>query len=119
MKRLPIVLSATAALLGSSPVGHAVVSEVPPFVEKAGYADLAGSAAALDEPAPSEEYVPFVTDFPKPAGAPVRAADPAAASAGGIDWVDVGIGSGIGAALAALLAGSGLVLTRRVGPARS
>lgn len=60
----------------------------------------------------SEEYVPFVTDFPKPKSAPVPAA-----GTGGSDWGEIGIASGIGAALAALLAGSGLVLTRRARPA--
>ena len=110
MKRLPIVVSATAlmvALLGSTPVGH----------------------AALDAPVPSREYVPFVTDFPKPAAPTVPAPDPTAAPAtpspapqartSGIDWGDVGLGSAVGAALAALLAGSALVLTRRTRPARS
>jgi hypothetical protein len=51
MKRLPIVLSATAlviAVFGSTPVGHAVASAVPPFAKKAGYAERAGNAAALN-----------------------------------------------------------------------
>ena len=50
MTRLPLVLSATAllvAVLGSTPVGHAVGSNVPLFAKKAGYADRAGTAAAL------------------------------------------------------------------------
>ena len=50
MKRLPIVLSATAlviAVFGSTPVGHAVASKVPAFAKKAGYADRAGTAATL------------------------------------------------------------------------
>lgn len=74
-----------------------------------------GAQAGLptERPVQTEEYVPFVTDFPKPAAAPVPAA-----SSSGIDWGDVGIGSGIAAVLAALLAGSGLVLTRRARPAR-
>jgi hypothetical protein len=51
MKRLPIIMSATAlvvALFGSTPVGQAVASKVPPFAKKAGYADKAGNAAALN-----------------------------------------------------------------------
>jgi len=93
-RRLAIVLS-TAAL--------AAVTLVP--------------GAQADPPAEkqvqTEEFVPFVTDFPKPKAAPVPAA-----GTSGIDWDDIGIGSGIAAALAALLAGSGLVLTRRARPAR-
>jgi hypothetical protein len=51
MKRLPIVFSATAlvvAVFGSTPVGHAVASKVPPFAKKAAYADRAGNASALN-----------------------------------------------------------------------
>jgi Collagen triple helix repeat (20 copies) len=51
MKRLPIVLSATAlvvALFGSTPAGHAVASAVPAFAKKAGYASKAGNAATLN-----------------------------------------------------------------------
>ena len=51
MKRLPMALSVTAlvvALFGSTPLGHAVASQVPPFAKKAGYADRAGSSAALN-----------------------------------------------------------------------
>ena len=59
-----------------------------------------------------DEYIPFVTDFPKPA-APAAKAD-----ASGIDWGDLGVAGGIGAALAAL-AGSGIALTRRARPARA
>jgi hypothetical protein len=50
MSRLALVLSATAltvALFGSTPVGHAVGSKVPFFAKTAGYANRAGSAAAL------------------------------------------------------------------------
>jgi hypothetical protein len=127
MKRLPIMLSATAlmlALLGSTSVGHAAALNEPvpseeyvPFVT-----DFPEPAAGTATPEP---FVPFVTDFPKPAGAPVPPAAPTTpsptpkASASGIDWGDAGIGSGVGAALAALLAGSALVLTRRARPARS
>ncbi|MGH3031296.1 MAG: hypothetical protein ACRDNE_11155 [Gaiellaceae bacterium] len=108
-QRLSIVLSATAlavAVFGSTPVGHAAGSAVSPL-------------------ATHEEYVPFVTDFPKPATAadptvaPTTPSPAPKASTSGIDWGDVAIGSGVGAALAALLAGSGIVLTRRARPARS
>lgn len=50
MTRLALALSATAlivALFGSTPVGHAVGSKVPFFAKTAGYANRAGSAAAL------------------------------------------------------------------------
>jgi hypothetical protein len=50
MSRLPICLSVAAlvvAALGSTPVGHAVGSQVPFFAKTAGYANRAGSAAAL------------------------------------------------------------------------
>jgi hypothetical protein len=49
-QRLPLVISATAlvvALFGSTPLGHAVVSAVPPFAKKAGYAKTAGNALAV------------------------------------------------------------------------
>lgn len=49
--RLPLVLAATAlvvALFGSTPLGHAVSSVVPPFAKKAGYAKRAGNAATVD-----------------------------------------------------------------------
>jgi hypothetical protein len=48
---LPLVLSITAlvvAVLGATPVGHAVVSVVPPFAKKAHYADRAGTASAVN-----------------------------------------------------------------------
>jgi hypothetical protein len=50
-QRLPLVISATAlvvALFGSTPLGHAVVSAVPPFAKKAGYAKTAGNALAVN-----------------------------------------------------------------------
>jgi hypothetical protein len=50
MTRLALVLSATAltvALFGATPVGYAVGSKVPFFAKTAGYANRAGSAAAL------------------------------------------------------------------------
>jgi hypothetical protein len=51
MKRLPLVLSTTAlivAVFGSTPVGHAVASAIPPFAKSAGYAKQAGNASALN-----------------------------------------------------------------------
>ena len=51
MRRLPLVLSSAAlvvALFGSTPAGEAVTSKVPLFAKKAGYADRAGTAAALN-----------------------------------------------------------------------
>jgi hypothetical protein len=50
MSRLALALSATAllvALFGSTPVGEAVTSKVPLFAKTAGYAERAGTAAAV------------------------------------------------------------------------
>lgn len=53
MKRLPIILSAAAlvvSVLGATPLGQAaerVVSTIPPFAKRAGYATTAGNALAL------------------------------------------------------------------------
>jgi hypothetical protein len=79
----------------------------------------AGSAANDSQAAPAEGYVPFVTDFPKPSEQYVpfvsdfpRPATPApAVEPSGIDWPAVD--GGVGAALAALLAGMGLALLAR------
>jgi hypothetical protein len=96
---------------------------------------LAPSAPAgllTEEPVQSEEYVPFVTDFPKPVAKPTPepfvpfvtdfpkpAASPAAnRSSSGIGRGDIGVAGGIAALLAALLAGSRMALTRRAKPAR-
>jgi hypothetical protein len=74
-QRLPIVLSALALLLvlcGSTPVGHAIASAIPPFAKKAGYASRAGSAAtvggikAAKEPTPGS-LVPLGPDGRFPA----------------------------------------------------
>jgi hypothetical protein len=49
-RRLPLVLSLTAlvvAVLGSTSVGQAVVSVVPPFAKRAGYAKHAGDAGSV------------------------------------------------------------------------
>ena len=50
-RRLPVVLSATAlavAVFGSTPVGHAVSSTVPPFATHAKTADRAANAGAVN-----------------------------------------------------------------------
>jgi hypothetical protein len=50
-ERLPLILSATAvliALFGATPVGHAVVSAVPPFATHAKTADYAKNAGAVN-----------------------------------------------------------------------
>ena len=50
-ERLPLILSATAvviALFGATPVGHAVVSVVPPFATHAKTADYAKNAGAVN-----------------------------------------------------------------------
>ena len=65
--------------------------------------------------ADSQPYVPFVTDFPKPATGPAAAPHllppvPEASSNGA--WDELGLGAGVGAALVALFAASGLALTR-------
>ena len=97
MKRRLSILLSTAALLmaalGSTPVAHA-------------------GAAGGQPVSPHEEYVPFVTDFPR---SDARAVE---AEASAIDWGEVGMAGGIAATLAPL-AGSGLVLTRRVRPVRA
>jgi hypothetical protein len=71
------------------------------------------AAAQEHQPLPNWEYIPFVTDFPK-----AEAPDPAATSAASeLDWGSVGIAGGVGAALGALLAASGLGAARRARPA--
>jgi hypothetical protein len=58
-QRLPVTLSATAlvvALLGATPLGEAagrVVRKVPPFAQRANYANTAGNAQALGGRKPS------------------------------------------------------------------
>ena len=120
MKRLPLALTITAvvvALLGSTLVGHA-------------------AASTRHEPAAGERYVPFVTDFPKPESsgeryvpfvtdfprvAPSSPAKPGVAPATGgsaVEWREVGIVGGFAAALAVLLAGSWLGVTRHAQTAR-
>jgi hypothetical protein len=50
-ERLPLVLSSTAvviAVFGATPVGHAVVSAVPPFATHAKTADYATNAGAVN-----------------------------------------------------------------------
>jgi hypothetical protein len=96
----------------------------------------AQAAVPREHAVSSEEYVPFVTDFARPAAqAPTKTAyvpfvtdfpdvsmtaSPAAEAGGsGIGWDEAAIGVGVGGALAALLAGSGVVLMRRARPVRS
>ena len=106
MKRLAIVLSAALMIVVLASTQVALASgEYVPFVT-----DFPKPAASTEA---AEPFVPFVTDFPKSAATPA-----VTASIGGIDWGDVGTGSAAGAALAALLASVGLVLTRRARPAR-
>jgi len=58
-QRLPVILSATAlvvALLGVTPLGEAagrVVRKIPPFAQRANYANVAGNAKALGSHKPS------------------------------------------------------------------
>jgi len=78
MRRLPLVLSATAlvvAVFGSTPVGHAVGSAIPAFAKSAGYAKQAGNASALNGIKASKQarpgmLVPLGTDgkFPSSVG---------------------------------------------------
>jgi hypothetical protein len=63
-----------------------------------------------DFPRASEPYVPFVSDFPRPAPTPSAAPRP---DASGIDWAGLTVEGGVGASIAALLAGAALVLARR------
>lgn len=115
MKHLPTILSATVVaavmLVAGAPaaVGEEVArsEEYVPFVT-----DFPRPAATKP---PAEPFVPFVTDFPKPTNRPVTPRE----SAGGTDWALLGIGGGVGAALAALLVGSWLVRTHGARPARS
>jgi len=49
-RHLPIALSSAAlfvALCGSTPVGDAIATAIPPFAKKAGYADRAGTASTV------------------------------------------------------------------------
>lgn len=99
-----------------------------------------GQAAPREQSVSTEEYVPFVTDFPKPAEqepyvpfvtdfpGPATSSGPAgmpvapdtrspAPSASELDWGSVGFAGGAGAALAALLTAAWVVLRRRERPA--
>jgi len=85
--------------------------------KRAGFAAFA-TALALAAPATAadKEYVPFVTDFPKPAvpaPVPIAPASPtpvALAEESGFEWGSAAAGAGAGLGLAALV---GLALTRR------
>ena len=63
-----------------------------------------------DFPRASEPYVPFVSDFPRPAPTPAAAPRPVAS---GLDWAGLTVEGGVAVSIAALLAGAGLVLARR------
>jgi hypothetical protein len=98
--RRPLVVALIAAVVAIAP-GGAQAAQYVPFVT-----DFPTSGPG------AEPYVPFVSDFPRPASP----AAPAAATSG-IDWSNVsGIVFGIGGAAlaAALLAGAGLFLVRRL-----
>jgi hypothetical protein len=69
------------------------------------FAAAAGFTANDSYAAPAEEYVPFVTDFPKPVS------EPAAPEAAWIDWA-AGLDVGLAALLVAMLAGA-LLIARR------
>ena len=86
-------------------------------------ASLAAIAAALTLAAPAtaadKEYVPFVTDFPKPAvpiqvpTAPGARAPVAAAEESGFQWASAAAGAGAGLGLAVLVGLAFALRTRR------
>jgi hypothetical protein len=88
------------------------------LITRARIAAAGALAAAVVASAPAaaadSEYIPFVTDFPKPAAVPPAAPQ---ASSDGFDWA--GTGAGVGAALTVVLAGAGLALARRSRPVRA
>lgn len=69
------------------------------------------AGGASDGRTATEEFIPWVTDFP----VTVRPGPPPAerTAAAGISWRDVSIGAGLGIGLAALVAGSALVVRAR------
>lgn len=76
MKRVPIVVSVTAlvvAVFGSTPIGHAVGSNVPFFAKTAGYASNAGKLSGIKvskQPRPGR-LVPLGKDGKFPASVAV------------------------------------------------
>lgn len=93
MNRIRMLL-ATLAVAAVVPGGAAAADEYVPFV--------------TDFPKASERYVPFVSDFPSPV-TPAPEPEPARSW---IDWGNVPV-EGVGAVFAAVLAGSALALARR------
>jgi hypothetical protein len=95
-----IVLAATLLALATGFVPHAAGAspqqEYVPFV--------------TDFPKAQEKYVPFVSDFPRPATPPSAAPRP---EPSGTDWADAAAQGGLAASIAALLAGAAVVLVRR------
>ena len=85
----------------------------------AGLLAAAAMAFVSTAGAATEPYVPFVTDFPKPAASPIPAGPTIASDAGksGIDWAAVAVGGIGGATIAALLLASAFVFARRARPA--
>jgi uncharacterized protein (TIGR03382 family) len=75
-----------------------------------GVALVPAAQATAPNGAADREYIPFVTDFPKP----VTTAPPARAAGSGVDWGDAAAAGGAGAAAVAILAASTLVRRRRV-----
>jgi hypothetical protein len=84
------------AVAAALPGGASAAEEYVPFV--------------TDFPKPAERYVPFVSDFPQPVA-------PAPDPAGGTTWDDVPAPA-LGAVVAALLAGAALFLHHRRHPVR-
>jgi len=77
----------------------------------------AAAALALAAPAAAQTgYTPYATDFGKARLSEPTHVNPipaAAVAADGTDWSDVSLGAGMGAAIAALLGGTAVALTRR------
>lgn len=94
-KLVSLLAAAIVAAAGAaSPIQAKPAEEYVPFV--------------TDFPKASEKYVPFVSDFPRPA-TPAPAPE---AEASGIDWSGT-TEAGIAATIAAVMAGAGLVFARR------
>jgi hypothetical protein len=104
----------TLALAMLVPAAHAGVPRSQPLQSEDYVAFVTDFPKPVASDATEERFTPFVTDFPNRAAADAPLNPTATASTSGIDWGDVAIGSGVvGAALAALLAASSLVLVRR------
>jgi hypothetical protein len=116
MLQIALVGTLFAAVLGLGSNGAQAASPATP-------GDYVPFVTDFPEPV-TTAFVPFVTDFPQPAASPDQAADPTVAPAAPgtgpnwFDWADLSVEGSAGAALAALLAGAGLVVARRAWPAR-